>query len=562
MSVLLVVVSMCVVSCNGDSESKLQETTMAEAVQETLTAQAISPSPPATCPEIAHPWDTSWLPHDYREVADQLNEMLDGTGLADQGTLILELSIEYGINPAFALAMFNKEAEFAKQGTRAQRNNNPGNIIATGECRGKPAGTACSGNYGETSTDGRFGVYPSMADGIAAYFKLLDSEYMPGTKRDCESIECIISAYCPPEECETEQYVEQITGWSKDYQCDLLGASTPAAVLAPKPTAPEVAVTVVPATTSPFGVTPLREGHNLYRMGDIIKLGELSDDTSDYPVHHSSAEDLILVILGWESGPMREDAWLPSLWDPSSIVIAVDCLLVNPSTGPIEYERHSGQLGHQVSLVSDDDGSVQRNLPIYGYNPVLGPDEWITLREYFEPAQKGTSLSLVYSPPLDPDVRRTAVIELGSKSTAVDPPLRLPRKHSQASGSVGEPVGIYDTNMVLTVLDVTSPPELSPEEEAPLPRYNLVKVSYLFENKGTETSHGLSTWNMLLLQDRNGREYPTQDYAGGIMSELEPGERAMGEAVFAVPETAVGLAFKAVVHHWGHFYPVRVRLPE
>ncbi len=169
------------------------------------------------------PWDTSWLPEDQELVVGYINNIISGTGMENTGSAILQDAFTYGVNPAFALAMFRKEASFAKVGTIAYANNNPGNIIATGGCRGLVAGSACNGNYGEISTNGRFGVYSTMQDGVSAYFMLLNREYKPGTKRNCEDINCIINAYAPPPENNTSLYIQQITGWTKDYQQKLLG---------------------------------------------------------------------------------------------------------------------------------------------------------------------------------------------------------------------------------------------------------------------------------------------------------------------------------------------------
>jgi len=175
-----------------------------------LTPTAIPPSP----------WDTSWIPANKKEEAtiSNINLILLGTSLTNQGDLILQYAKEYGVNPAFALAMFRKEANFAREGSPAFRNNNPGNIEATGSCKHLVAGSSCQGVYGEVSTDGRFGKYTSMADGIRAYFMLLRRQYQPGTKRNCQDIACIIPYYCPSSECDTAKYVEEITGWTREYQ--------------------------------------------------------------------------------------------------------------------------------------------------------------------------------------------------------------------------------------------------------------------------------------------------------------------------------------------------------
>lgn len=168
------------------------------------------------------PWDTSWIPSDKEFAANRIDAILEGTGLADQGGAILQDSLKYGVNPAFALAIFRKEASFAAEGTRAKNNNNPGNISATGDCRGLPAGSSCDGHYGETGTDGRFGVYDTMADGVNAYFQLMKNEYMPGTSRNCSDMRCINSAYCPAPECNVDTYEAQMILWTKQYQREIL----------------------------------------------------------------------------------------------------------------------------------------------------------------------------------------------------------------------------------------------------------------------------------------------------------------------------------------------------
>jgi len=199
-------------------------------------------------------WDTSWLPADSQTLVSATNYVLQGTGLAGQGDTIIQYSKEYGVNPIFALAMFRKEASFAASGTRANANNNPGNIIAIGNCRGLPKGSSCNGVYGEIGTDGRFGVYARMTDGIKAYFMLLNGEYKPGTRYNCQNLECVITVYCPPSDCGTSAYIAQITQWMKEYKDQLSNA---ALVLAPAPqqNPPSIGSTIVAATVPAGGLT-------------------------------------------------------------------------------------------------------------------------------------------------------------------------------------------------------------------------------------------------------------------------------------------------------------------
>lgn len=199
-------------------------------------------------------WDTSWIPSDPQSLANAINYVVQGTGLAGQGRNIVEYSKEYGVNPIFALAMFKKEASFAASGTRANANKNPGNIIATGSCRGLPKGSSCNGVYGEIGTDGRFGVYASMSDGIKAYFMLLSGEYKPGTRHDCQDVKCVISIYCPPSDCDTATYIAQITQWMEEYRSQLSNAVI---VLAPAPqqNPPSIGATIIGATVPAGNLT-------------------------------------------------------------------------------------------------------------------------------------------------------------------------------------------------------------------------------------------------------------------------------------------------------------------
>ena len=94
-----------------------------DATQSPLSETQIS------CPETSLPWDLSWISTNLGEdVINRINLILENTGLTEQGGAIFSLSYEFEINPAFALAMFRKEVSFAAPNTRANRNNNLGNI--------------------------------------------------------------------------------------------------------------------------------------------------------------------------------------------------------------------------------------------------------------------------------------------------------------------------------------------------------------------------------------------------------------------------------------------------
>ncbi len=182
-------------------------------------------APPLRAQEEVDPWDTGWIADEEgarRGAARAVDAITAGTGLDGQGTVLIEAALAHGVNPAFALAMFQKEAGFAAPGTRAYRNNNPGNIIATGQCRGLAAGSTCSGAYGEVGTDGRFGVYASMADGVEAYFRLLAREYGGLSLRE------IVMRYCPPADaCDVDGYLATVIAAAGEYRTLIEQAARP-----------------------------------------------------------------------------------------------------------------------------------------------------------------------------------------------------------------------------------------------------------------------------------------------------------------------------------------------
>jgi len=167
------------------------------------------------------PWDVSWLPGDQNQVINAINSIVtdpsaggsSDSGLAGHGSTILSYSLNSiagnpaGVNPAFTLAMFRKEANFARPGTIAYNQNNPGNL-------------RCAG-YGMIDCQNGFAVFASMDDGIKAYFWMLQYQYKPGggwpSNFNCADITCIITHYCPPSQCDTQGYIAQVGQWTQDF---------------------------------------------------------------------------------------------------------------------------------------------------------------------------------------------------------------------------------------------------------------------------------------------------------------------------------------------------------
>ena len=232
-----------ILSWNGNTNfttgSTLTSTNGSGAIPVTQTPPAPTVTLPAALSGGPDPWDVSWLPGDHQQVIAAINAIITSpdtggspnAGLQGYGETILNYALASiegnpaGVNPAFALAMFRKEANFATNGAAAS-NNNPGNIT-------------CAGGYGAIRCNGRFGVYASMGDGIKAYFWLLQAEYKPGgaISRNCPDISCIIRAYAPSSENNTQQYIDQVTAWTKDFQNRIANGVQPPSPIAPdKPT--------------------------------------------------------------------------------------------------------------------------------------------------------------------------------------------------------------------------------------------------------------------------------------------------------------------------------------
>jgi peptidoglycan hydrolase-like protein with peptidoglycan-binding domain len=142
--------------------------------------------------------------------AARLNDMLKNSGLRGQGEHILAMSKKYNVPPELALAMFWKEAQWNTTGV-APRNNNPGNLrFAEWERQfgGEP--------------NGGFTKFPSVAQGIEAYFRLMNVGYRQFI--DNEDWAGLINKYAPPSDGNnSSQYAQQIAQWMDKYRAQLNG---------------------------------------------------------------------------------------------------------------------------------------------------------------------------------------------------------------------------------------------------------------------------------------------------------------------------------------------------
>lgn len=139
----------------------------------------------------------AWLKHNTW--SDTLND-LPGSGFADKaGKSVSKWSREY-LGFGFREDDGYKDAKnTSKDAPRGIRNNNPGNLNYAGQ----------SGATKESGDSGRFAVFSSMSDGVAALYRQLQL-YM---KRGVNTIESIVNKYAPAGDGNNvSAYIQKLVG--------------------------------------------------------------------------------------------------------------------------------------------------------------------------------------------------------------------------------------------------------------------------------------------------------------------------------------------------------------
>lgn len=123
---------------------------------------------------------------------DFINQTLAfaGSPAAGTGQALYDLSRQYHIDDAYALAVFQKESLFGQYGAGFE-NHALGNIV----CAGYPA------------CNGRFRSYPSWEAGYQDFYQLLTREYV---SRGLDTVETITPVYAPASENNTALYIQQV----------------------------------------------------------------------------------------------------------------------------------------------------------------------------------------------------------------------------------------------------------------------------------------------------------------------------------------------------------------
>lgn len=123
-----------------------------------------------------------------------------GSPAAGTGEIWYNLGLQYGIDPAFAVAFFVHESgagtaqAWAGLKPDGGSTHNVGNIICAGYA----------------TCYGRFRDYPSWAEGIEDWYRLIDVEYIQG--RGHQTVADIIPVYAPSFENDVQGYVNVVQG--------------------------------------------------------------------------------------------------------------------------------------------------------------------------------------------------------------------------------------------------------------------------------------------------------------------------------------------------------------
>ncbi|MFB1482494.1 C39 family peptidase [Corallococcus sp. RDP092CA] len=133
------------------------------------------------------------------------------SGFAGQGEFLMRMAEKYDVPIDLALAMLWKESQWGSAGASVAANN-PGNIKFVGQ----------EGAYEAFSSPGAYGSFagwPTLEQGIEAYFKLLGTHYR--TELDSGDWTALVNRYAPPSENDSDLYVRQVYDYAAEVRRQL-----------------------------------------------------------------------------------------------------------------------------------------------------------------------------------------------------------------------------------------------------------------------------------------------------------------------------------------------------
>jgi hypothetical protein len=267
-----------------------------------------------------------------------------GSPAQGSGQKIYDLGIQYGIDPAYALAFFIHESSAGTAGA-AVETRSWGNI----ECAGYP------------TCNGRWRSYTSWEEGAEDWYRLIDAEYIQG--RGITTVAEVIPVYAPSTENDVQAYIATITdmvaGWRRIFAID------PAVIHDLVPIGP---------ADAPQALWPIE--------GGTINAGFYDQNCTDgHPWKSQSwtAPDGKLwtcIHVGLDIGDLGGD---------KPVRLPVDCFYLTMAASDgyggghfmcTTYDGFQSYLGHLRDIVSYDSGAMLPKGTVIGYTTVYRHTHW------------------------------------------------------------------------------------------------------------------------------------------------------------------------------------------
>ncbi|RKG67086.1 LysM peptidoglycan-binding domain-containing protein [Corallococcus sp. CA054B] len=133
------------------------------------------------------------------------------SGFAGQGEFLMRMAQKYDVPIDLALAMLWKESQWGTAGASVGANN-PGNLKFVGQEGAHEAFTS-------PGASGSFAGWPTLEQGIEAYFKLLGTHYR--AELDSGDWTALVNRYAPPSENDSGLYVQQVNSYAAEVRRQL-----------------------------------------------------------------------------------------------------------------------------------------------------------------------------------------------------------------------------------------------------------------------------------------------------------------------------------------------------
>ena len=284
---------------------------------------------------------------------------------------------------------------------------------------------------------------------------------------------------------------------------------------APLPTTADPTATPVPIPD------PLTQPVTEFGIGDFIRLG-----------------DLVAVVLGWREPELP----VQTRPNPGAKYVAVDLALVNAGDRDVSRLFYI-RLKASGARVYDPDrgwGEFARGAPLPGEG-VISPGERIRGEVAFQIADDATDLVLSFT--LRTVGEREALIALGPRPRAIEPPALIPGETPPTIYATGEPVRTGDLELLLHgARSLTEGLPVRPD-----PGFRFVVLDLSVKNLSPAEVQ-IESNKQMTLKDSLGYVYPVSPATWSVVRSpvdgfFDPDQKKRGPIVFEIPHDADGLTF-------------------